>query len=263
MLARKIIYGLFLVAICFFCSKAQGADFYYGAVIGSSEPYDSVCVYDTPPETTTIDFYGRYDYLVMNDSSTINIYEGGVFWQQMDSKSKLFNSSTANSYKGGAFLGGSGAFIDIYDSSTLNVYGGSIHSFLFAYNSSTVNLYDGSLFHIDVFDYSTLNIYSGYVGTFMNNYYVPSTATVNIYGYDFKYDPEAFWAYIPETGEGWWISLLLGYGFDGNTIIYSGLPDPKTHDNINLIPEPATLLLLGLGSLALLGKHRRGKIYSK
>jgi len=55
---------------------------------------------------------------------------------------------------------------------------------------------------------------------------------------------------------------LTGYSFEGDPIDLWGLPDPATHDNINLIPEPMTLFLLGLGSLGLLRIRGRDVTYS-
>ena len=232
--------------------------FYNDAVVTSDERYESVTVYDRPPETTTIDFYGQAEYLAMYDSSTLHLYYGSKI-EGSGVENKLYNSSTVNVYEGAMIGLGSDTGMDMYDSSRLNIYGGRVGLFFGAHDSSMVNLYDGYLESImGLADSSTLNVYTGYAAGWMDNFYVAPTATVNIYGYGFEYTPHGRWMPpIGGVGEGWWVSKLTGYDFDGGPITFLGIPDPDTHDNINLIPEPTTLLLLGLGGLALLRMRGR------
>jgi len=238
-----------------YAAEARWEDvvFYDDAVVASDEIYGSVTVYDSPPETTTIEFYGRCQYLTMYDSSTLNLHEGGKF-EEGGGWTRLYDSSTVNVYEGAMIALGSAALMNMYDLSTLNIYGGIVSLFFFAGDSSTINLYDGDLGSVTGFgDNSILNVYAGCVSGWIENFYVGPTATVNIYGYDFEYTPHGRWMPpIHGVGEGWWVTKLTGYGFEGDPITFWGLPDPETHDNINLIPEPTTLLLLGLGGLGLL-----------
>ena len=236
--------------------------FYNDVVVTSNEQYRSVTIYDSPPETTTIDFYGWAMWLTMYDSSTLNLYNGSEI--KGGDHHKLYNSSTVNVYEGALIGLGSGILMDMYDSSTLNIYGGTVGLFLYTHDSSIVNLYTGLLGINYIGDNSTVNIYAGHVEDWIENIDVEPTATVNIYGYGFEYTPYGYWMEPPGgIGQGWWISKITGYGFDGDPIIIEGLPDPATHENINLIPEPMTFLLLGLGGLALLRKRRHYSTYWK
>jgi len=283
----KIRWVLVVVTAAVLCaSPGQAAIekiFYSDGVILDGEIYDRVEVYDTEPLYTIVNMTGgfignpgmfTYDYSTLNisggtveflytyDSSTINISGGQVSNVNVPGETTIgaHDSSTINAYQGGSLIGGSGAFFELWDSSKLNVYGGGIALFLTAHDHSVVNIYDGFLFDIVLAGDSMVNVYGGKIETFLFNDYVPNTTTVNIYGYDFQYTPEGRWMLpIGGEGEGWWISKLTGYGFNGIAITWWGLPDPDTHDNINLIPEPTTLLLLGLGSLALIRKCNMGK----
>jgi len=258
---RPRIIGALVVAILVEVNIAVPAIqkdvvFHNDAVVTSNESYRSVAVYDSPPETTTIDFYGWAMCLTMYDSSTLNLYNGSEI--EGCTYHKLHNSSTVNVFEGARIGGGSGSLLDMYDSSTLNIYGGTVGLFLMTHDSSTINLFDGLLGIDYIGDSSTVNIYAGQVEDWIENIGVAPTATVNIYGYGFEYTPYGEWMEpIGGIGQGWWITKLTGYGFDGKSITCLGLPDPATHENINLIPEPTTFLLLGLSGLALL--RIRGK----
>jgi hypothetical protein len=266
-------------------SELKDVVFYDDAVVGSGEQYRYVSVYDSPPETTTIKFYGyasRIDThdssnvnmyegalsygLITHNSSTINIYTGGSFGENFGGyEFNLYDWSVVNVYEGGGLYGGSGTHLFLYDSSTLNISGGEVWPILFARNSSTTNLYDGKLLlGFCMLDASILNIYGGYVDTFLWNSTAAPGASVNIYGYGFEYAPQGRWMPpIEPDGEGWWVSKLTGHTLDRVPFTYWGIPDPATNPNIHLIPEPNTLVVLGLGAIAVLRKQRRRKEYAK
>jgi len=226
--------------------------FYDHAVVGSGEVYRSVSVYDSPSRRTTVEFYGEAEYLTMYDSSILNLHEGAKFESFGGGWNRLYKSSTLNVFEGAKIGAGSAANMDLYDLSTLNIYGGIVDMIVVASDAATINLHKGSLGMLGaIADNSTLNVYSGYVDVFLTNFDVSPTSTVNIYGYGFEYKSNGRWMPPIGEGQGWWVSKLTGYSFTGNPITVWGLPDPKIHVNINLIPEPMTLLLLGLGWLCL------------
>ena len=136
-------------------------------------------------------------------------------------------------------FGGSVASLRTYDSSKANIYGGQILIDPQSRDSSTINIYSGVVICVSmiVWDSSTLNIYGGDLNVSDSPYFSESS-TVNIYGYDFNYD-------------GW---SLTGFLQDGSSFIFTEL-SPSNYAHINLIPEPATFLLFGLGVLLVRKQH--------
>lgn len=265
-------------------SYATTIAFYSDGVIRAGDEYDRVDVYDTPPFHTTVDMTGgaigrrgyldtgvfSYDsstvnmtggyayHLYTHDSSTVNISGGAVedVYLMFETIVAAYDSSVINVYDGGLIAGAPNlAFFELFDSSELNVYGGAVGPSIFARNSASLNVYGGMLYNLVISGWSSVNIYGGYVDTFLENDSLPSTATMNFYGWGFEYQAEAVWVYFDDPPEGWWISKLTGYGFDGNAITYIGLPDPALNPNIKFIPEPSAVLFCALGGLWLVRKR--------
>jgi len=255
-------------------------------VIQTGDIYDKVEVRDTKPLHTTVNMTGGMIWdpgdpqggMFTYDSSTVNILDGLVLVLHTYNSSTVNvrggsigrdasgagtvvtakDSSVINVYEGGRVAGGTGGACELYDLSTMNVYGGGLSPFLFAQDYSVVAIYDGFVSHITASDRSTVNIRGGYIGSSLGGFFCSPSATVNIYGYDFEYNPKWRWSddliYGPR-----WVSKLTGRGFDGTPIEITGIADPSKYPNIHLIPEPTTFLLLGLGGLALL--RIRGRDY--
>jgi len=121
-----------------------------------------------------------------------------------------------------------------YDSSTVNIYGGELEWGIVAYELSTVNIYDGTIL-IDnpLFgDSSTVNIYGGDIRLGAPSF--DEFATLNIYGYDFNYNGFTLTGFLSDDSPFEFIEIY-----------------PSDYAHINLIPEPATILLFGLGALIL------------
>jgi hypothetical protein len=179
---------------------------------------------------------GEADYLHTYNTSTTNISGGTVsHYGCSDTITILsYHSSTVNVYEGALLFGGSFHHFELYDSSNLNVYGGDVSLFVIPQNSSTVNVYNGECdFGIVPHDNCTINVSGGYIDAYMENYPVPETATVNVFGHSFVYDPNGRWYDEPPR----WVSKLTGQGPYGTPITYWGLPDPNFQSNINLIPD--------------------------
>jgi hypothetical protein len=264
-------------------SYATTIAFYSDGVIRKGDVYDNVEVHDTPPARTTVDMTGgqvnkpgmfTYDATTVNisggivefletyGSSIVNILGGSV----CDSGSYVISHdlSTVNLYEGGTLHGLSFGEFHLRDSSVLNIYGGDALLFVMPFDFGVVNVHNGYVYAgIQPHEYSTINVYGGCIDTFWENIGVPDTATVNIYGYGLEYNPQGRWKYHEDPTEGWWISKLTGYGFDGTPITYFGLPDPGLNPNIRFIPEPSTVLLCALGGLWLVRKRKTTRIVGR
>jgi len=280
-MSKGAMIAMMVMTLVVAAHSLQGVniDFYSDGVIKPGEVYDRVGVYDTPPLHTTVDIYGGIsDHLLTYDSSTVNLwrdysgagsvqgrislynsstlnFRGGVWHANVARPLLAHDSSTVNVYDGHVGLMSTANF-EILDTSTVNIYGGSHVAPHVTYGFSTINIYGGAVNTLGVGGSSTANIYGGEIGA-QYGFGVGDSAVANIYGYDFHYDPQAKWQ--PRG----WISKLTGSGPDGTPIIIWEIPDPYTSPNINLIPEPCTVSLLALGSLALLTKRQRRKVYSK
>jgi len=114
--------------------QAIDVDFYSDATIEDGDVYTNVFVYDTPPDTTTVDMFGGtvrvfHTYY----SATVNIHGG-----ELTTQVGMWEASTMNIY-GGSVMLDSCLFTD---SSTLNIYGGDVRmGSPYAEDSSTINIY--------------------------------------------------------------------------------------------------------------------------
>jgi hypothetical protein len=293
-----LVWGCGVILGVFFANTPGWATtmaFYSDGVIQDGDVYDIVEVYDTPPAQTTVDMTGgdigephypdspdsgifTYDastlnmsggdacHLYTHDSSTVNI-SGGVVedvYLMFETIVAGYDSSVINVYDGGLIAGAPNlAFFELFDSSELNVYGGTVGPCLCTRDSASVNVYGGKLWNLMISGWSSVNIYGGYIDTFLENDSLPSTAAINFYGWGFEYKAEAVWVHFDDDPpEGWWISKLTGYGFDGNPITYFGLPDPALNPNIRFIPEPSTFLL-GVSECLCLIRERKTKRFGR
>ncbi|MCX5637995.1 MAG: PEP-CTERM sorting domain-containing protein [Planctomycetota bacterium] len=184
------------------------------------------------------------------DSSTVNM-SGGVIAEHMS----ISGSSTLN-MSGGHMpeLGVSGG--------TLNISGGYIHSTLCIYggggNNNIVNISGGYIYDIRYMvnsgsGSSIVNISGGVIDNILPSTTSQSNAATFIFdGYDFALSEGLSWGIDGQTilGKG----LLTGKWFDGTSFSTVCYPEDSTV-TIMAIPEPATLLLLGLGAAML--KRRR------
>ena len=145
--------------------------------------------------------------------------------------------------------------VNVWDSATVDMTGGQVLDF-YAYQTSTVNLSGGTIswFYtsgssallnmsggvidrsLNVGGSSVTNLTGGQIPFYSTGAYISAgdSATVNIYGYGFSLDGH----------------YLSGYWADG-TAFYIWLRGSETPSHVVLIPEPVSILLFGLASLAL------------
>jgi len=211
-----------------------------------------------------LDITAIYENGFLYDFSTVNVLEAGRI-QIAD----VYNEATLN------FSGGSGGAIRTRDSSSVNLYGGSIDGLntyetsianlfdgrsesLDAYNSSVVNLFGGSFNDLYAFNSSKANI-SGGIASYI---YTSENSTLNLSGGRVSYLAAGGTSTITINGH----NFVLGSGLwlDGNHLMGTGTLGGRWFNGVSwtteitgngetatilLIPEPCTLLLLGLGGL--------------
>ncbi len=162
-----------------------------------------------------------------------------------------WGSSTAN-VSGGILE----ALVSV-ETSTLNLSGDAQIDSLGVSDSGFTNMYGGTVGSMKAWNHSTVNLYGGIISEYLEAYGTEDLV-ISIYGYGFEYDPLAG-DYRGGQLTGFWLddtpfSIDLYYEDEP-----SG-PLIDTWSHIMLIPEPATILLLGLGAIDIrIIKFRKGE----
>jgi len=189
------------------------------------EEWDEVFIYG---DDTVVNMLGGtvLDYIATYDASNLNVTGGdvkGIY---------AFDNSVAT-VSGGELWG-----IHALDYATVNFSGNSETPHLRAGNSGTLNMLSGTVRSVGVGGTSITNLYSGNITDWLG---AGDFSTVNIYGYDFTYDP------MGGDLDG---GQLTGFWLD-STPFTIDLYGVETYSHINLIPEPGSLILFLIGSLFL------------
>ncbi len=158
--------------------------------------------------------------------------------------------------------------IESYGDSIINVYGGQVQC-IFSSDNSQVNVYDGALAGAVALGDSQINIYAGdlYVlfavengqldifgGMLLEELVVVENGIAMVHGWDFAVDGTPV-GYVE-------LSSVINQIFGQLTgTLLSGEPlnvlcEINDDGQIFLVPDPATILLLGLGGLAFLRRRR-------
>jgi len=139
------------------------------------------------------------------------------------------------------------------------IYDGDVYGEIWMYNDCTLDIFGGDVVKLELFDVTVVDIFGG-VLTYMKlhndsigNLYgsnlkvlgITESGLLNLYAYDVIYH-ETGGHYDRGWMEGRYIDSGLYFNFD--------FVEPDTFSHINIIPEPATVMLLGLGSLLFLRK---------
>ncbi len=178
-----------------------------------------------------------YWYVDADEASAIDIVGGDVEYLL------TFAFSSAD------IAGGLTQKLEALEASTIDISGGEIWN-LSAYDQSQVSITGGKVEWLFVSGGSEATVTDGEVGRIWAN----SSSSVNIYGYDLSYNPNFDYDGTREIWEG----LLTGYwqnrvSFNITTWDESTYNQFVLHDlgPLPSVPEPCTLLLLGLGALVL------------
>ncbi len=178
-----------------------------------------------------------YWYVDADEASVIDIVGGEI------EELLTFAFSSAD------IVGGLTQKLEALEASTINISGGEIWD-LSAYDQSQISITGGKVGWLYASAGSEVTVTDGEVGKIWAN----SSSSVNIYGYDLSYNPNFEYDGTREEWEG----LLTGY-WENEVPFNITTWDESTYDQMVLydlgpppgIPEPATLLLLGLGALTL------------
>lgn len=223
----------------------------------------------------------------------IDIQDGGVHvidHNQYSSRSiYVYVDRTINNNPGthlDLVNGGNIGKLYMFQKSSLNMTGGTINSLLRGWGNSTITISGGSIYDFYTLDNSTATMTGGMVqGTLAAGFNSIITMSggsfgktmayyngiINLVGTDFKVDGTplsygdklsnfaTFYPIIPD-GQGYYTNCysgtITGRLADGSYLNNTFIIDATGTANIYVVPEPATLLLLGLGGLVL-RKHRR------
>lgn len=202
-LLKFVCAFLFLLPVC---ANATNITFTSNGTISGTDSYDTVYVRN---DLTTVEFSGGTVQLLFTyDTVTVN-QTGGTITNNLQTG----DNSTYNLYHGNV----TGLQFVVYGFSTANILGGNI-------NTNTLKTSSGSV----------LNIKGGN----LNFTLVDNHGTVNIYGYDFNYNPTTF--------------NLTGKLADNSPFSFNfGNPSYYAQPTLIVVPEPVSLCLLAVGGLFL------------
>ncbi|MGD1043274.1 MAG: PEP-CTERM sorting domain-containing protein [Sedimentisphaerales bacterium] len=217
------------LAILLTGGRALATDFYSDGSIVAGDSWSNVSIYDTPPAHTTVNMTGGLvDGVATHDASTLNVHGGQVIYV-----TSVWNYSTVNIFDGS--LGSA----SIHDYASINVYGGTFSQNTVVEDFGIANIMGGTMKSLSSFNYSVTNLYGGSI---TDSIYIGSTtSTINVFGSNLtKTDTDGTYGY----------GQISGFWQNGLPFTID-LADPDKYSRINLIPEPATFLLLGAGGLFL------------
>ena len=174
----------------------------------------------------------------MNQPTTLNVVPGGMIIYLY-----VYNSSQVNI---------SGGFIDHFlwarDNSQVNMSSGYINYYLYGCDNSHVNMSGGSISgDLGAYGISDVSLSGGSINGYLEAY---ESSQMTIYGRGFNYP------YGTLTESGYLTGTLASGDLIHNSFRIYG------DGRIVLVPEPATLLLLGLGAAMVKAKSVKRKTHN-
>jgi hypothetical protein len=134
--------------------------------------------------------------------------------------------------------------LNTYNDVTTTMFNGGYVEQFNTYGDSALTMYDGHIVYLNLYQNSIAELRGGNIFEI----YVDSTSTSFVKFYaEANYGPNGG-RYNNGAITGWWLS-------DGREF-YIDFRGADTYTHIQVIPEPATLVLLGLGALVIFRRHR-------
>ena len=128
--------------------------------------------------------------------------------------------------------------VSIYNDVHLNIYGAGC-GYLETFNTTITNWYNGEINYLLTNDNSIVNIYGGELDIGLG---ASDNSQINLYANEIQYHP---------TGGHWDNGWIGGRYSISNKHFDFDLWGQNTYSHLNFVPEPSTLLLLGIGCLFL------------
>jgi len=214
-------------------SKAESIVFTESGEILEGEVWDMVDIFG---DDTIVDMSGgSVDYISTFDSSTLNMIGGRA-------EMGAFDTSTINIFSGNL----SGAVA--WDNAEVNLFDCDYSLDLSVGGSGIANMTGGTVEYLSAGGSGIINLFAGLVTDSLNAW---DSAAVNVYGYDLS---------KTITGGVYGYGQMSGFWLD-DTAFTIDFSTAETYSHINLVPEPGTLILMGLGMMIM--KRRCGVVAKK
>ena len=169
---------------------------------------------------------GSETYLTMLNDASADMTGGWV------AEFSMYNETSLEVF------GGTISQLLCQDISTATIYDNNYMDLLRPNDSSTANVYGGTINYIFALGYSITNIYGG----FFDEIAAEDFSSVNLYVESYDWDP---------TGGARYGGLITGVWLESNESFNIDLVSEGTINHLNFVPEPATILLFGMGGLIL------------
>jgi hypothetical protein len=250
---KNVKMTLSMVAVVLFVAAGQvsAADFYDGGTHNINYQLDWV----------NVDFgstgIGKHTVVNLLPGSSIQLYL------------QTYNSGQANIYDVPV-----GLYVQTHDSSQINMYDGSISSYVQTHDSSHMNIYGGSTsLYFRVYESSQVNISGGSInsdlkamdnsrvtmsgGSVIGSLSATQSSQITIIGSNFAIDGSlvGFGQYFASD----YVSGRLTGKLANGDIINNNFSIGDSASFV-FVPEPSTLILLGIGAISLLAYGWRRRI---